>query len=484
MITNQGVQEHTLFSLKAMSVTSAISKLRKLPDIQIRYNPFNYINQDAATQLQDNDDPLRPLNNLLVAVKDNIVTKGMPTTCSSKILEGYMSPFDATVIELMKKNGAVIAGKTNMDEFGMGSTGAYSHFGPAFNPLFSEKDKILPGGSSSGSAVAVASEVADFALGTDTGGSVRLPASFTSLYGFKPSYGRISRYGVIAYAQSLDTVGILSKDMKIVEKVFHLIDQFDPKDPTSLSNELRSKVPQRSEGKDKLKVGIPEEFNQNNVPAEFKAMLALVIKRLIREGHEVYPVSVPSVKNALSIYYTLAPAEAVSNLSRYDGVRYGYRDPESDIKDGTLFTPTRSKFGPEVQKRILLGNYNLCSEAFKNNYIKAQQLRVQLINDFDKVFRGYNALTLNKPNKEGVDILIGLTSMSLPDNLERFVEKEKKSPLNSYINDIFTMPMSLAGLPALSVPIGSGFGLQIFSQFGHDWEVLNAHSKIYSPVNK
>lgn len=460
-----------------MSLRNALTKLHRIPEVQNQYNVFTHINENAANQIKNIELSDKPLSYTVAGIKDNIVTKDMPTTCGSKILEGYKSPFDATVVSLLLEAGTVIAGKTNMDEFGMGSAGVHSHFGPTFNPLFDAKDRIIAGGSSSGSAAAVAADTVDFSLGTDTGGSVRLPASYTSVYGFKPSYGRISRYGVISYAQSLDTVGIMAKDIDIVKKVFTILDKHDKKDPTSLSEEVRHKFEQLSSKKKKLRIGVPEEFSQESIPQEFKSKLAGIIKNLIARGHEVYPVSIPSVKHALSIYYTLSPAEAVSNLSRFDGIRYGYR-ADSDIEDGVLFTPTRSAFGPEVQNRIILGNYNLCSEAFKNNYIKAQRLRVQLINDFDCAFRFPNCLSNNSVNHEGVDIMLAPTSTSLPTTYEEVLSKEEKSPLNTYINDVFTMPISLSGLPAISIPVGHAFGIQAFSQHGNDGELLDAVSEI------
>lgn len=456
-----------------MSLRTALLNLQRIPDVQSRYNIFSHINEAASADLEVSNSSTGQLRNMLAAIKDNIVTKDMPTTCGSKILEGYMSPFDATVVSLLKNSGVVVAGKANMDEFGMGSGGVHSHFGPTFNPLFNHEDKVIAGGSSSGSAAAVASGVVDFALGTDTGGSIRLPASYTSTYGFKPSYGRVSRYGVISYAQSLDTVGILANDLETVQKVFSVIDKYDSKDPTSLSDEVRESFEKNNQKKKILRIGIPEEFNQKNIPSEFTAEFAKIIKRLMSNGHEVYPVSVPSVKNALSIYYTLSPAEAVSNLSRYDGIRYGFR-ADTDLENGTLFTPTRSTFGSEVQNRIILGNYNLCSESFQNNYIKAQRLRVQLINDFDNVFRPRNILSSNAHNEDGVDIMLSLTSTSLPQDYDTFISKENENPLNSYVNDIFTMPMSLCGLPTMNLPVGRAFGIQIFSQHGNDKELLDA----------
>lgn len=459
-----------------MSLKIALNKIKKIHEVQKHFNPFISINKEASNQLKLNDglDREKSIHNLICGIKDNITTKDLPTTCGSKILAGYLSPFDATVVELLKNAGSVIAGKTNLDEFGMGSGGTHSSFGVTYNPLYGD-NKVITGGSSSGSAAAVASDVVDFAIGTDTGGSVRLPAAYTSTIGFKPSYGRISRFGVVAYAQSFDTVGILSKDINIIRKVFKILDRYDYKDPTSMTNDLRQYTLNQYTKKDKLKIGIIKELNQNNIPDEITDAMRFMIDKLIEKGHSIYPISFPSIKTSLPIYYTLVPAEAASNLSRYDGIRYGMRDSLIDIADGVLFAPTRDNFGQEIKNRIILGNYNLCSDSFKNNYIKAQKLRVELINQFDSVFSFPNALTNNTPNENGVDIVLSLTSMNLPVSVENFIENDEKDPLNSYVNDIFTIPMSLAGLPTISIPVPGykSVGLQFFGQYGNDQTVLD-----------
>lgn len=461
-----------------MSLKQAVSRIRSIPELQKRYNIFINVNSSAEEQLINNGDKRLPLSNLVVGVKDNIVTKDLPTTCASKMLLNYKSPYDATCVKLLREAGTVIAGKTNLDEFGMGSGGIHSYFGPVLNPLFPDK-KVTAGGSSSGSAAAVAAGAVDFALGTDTGGSVRLPAAYNAVLGFKPTYGRISRHGVVAYAQSLDTVGILAKDMVVLRKVFNVLNKFDPKDPTSLNQDLRSKADISFKGSEKLRIGIPQEFLQDSVAAEYKELFLQFIEKLMDMGHELYPVTIPSVKHSLPIYYTLSPAEAVSNLSRYDGIRYGTRDDTSDIEDGTLFAPTRANFGREVQDRIILGNYNLCSDSFKNNYVKAQRLRLGLMKDFDQIFRGPNVLSGHEGNNSGVDLILSLTATSSPTTIESFTSAESSSPTNEYLNDVFTMPMSLAGLPTLSIPLAKGvpLGVQITAQHGNDKAVLDLGEK-------
>ncbi|CAI4048932.1 glutamyl-tRNA(Gln) amidotransferase subunit HER2 SKDI_13G4240 [Saccharomyces kudriavzevii IFO 1802] len=448
--------------------------LERLSSLQSRYNIFTSVSPSPYT-LSNKEEISKELAGYAVSIKDNIVTKDLPTTCASHILENYKSPYDATVVKLLKQAGVHILGKTNLDEFGMGSGGIHSIRGPVINPLYPHEEKRIMGGSSSGAAASVACDLVDFALGTDTGGSVRLPACYGSVLGFKPSYGRLSRFGVIAYSQSLDTVGILSKKIDILRKVFLVLDKYDAKDPTSLNEELRGLIEKNKKIKKTWKIGIVKEFNHEGLPKQFHESYFTFLKKLVSLGHEIYPVSIPSVKNSLPIYYTLSPAEAASNLSRYDGIRYGYRDSKLDIKDGILFAPTRSKFGVEVKNRIILGNYNLCSDGFKNNFIKAERLRVDLVDEFDKIFRFPNVLTNAEENPKGLDVLLVPTSSKLPGTLKEFEEDESKSPANSYINDIFTVPMSLAGLPSLSMPLKerTPIGLQIVGQYGDDNTVLD-----------
>ncbi|SCU86502.1 LAFA_0E01178g1_1 [Lachancea sp. 'fantastica'] len=466
-----------------MSLKSALTRLKRVPTVQQQFNIFTSLNQVVEEQLRKGDLDQRksdaPLRNLLCAIKDNIVTKDLPTTCASKMLDNYMSPYNATVVELLAAAGAVNVGKTNLDEFGMGSGGTKSHFGPTKNPLFPGED-VIAGGSSSGSAAAVAADVADFALGTDTGGSVRLPASYTSVLGFKPSYGRISRHGVIAYAQSFDTVGILSKNIDVIDRVFKVLDKTDPKDPTSLDEDSRGKLQliiQQKERNRKLRIGIPREFTPEGIPSRSVKSFLAVVERLAAKGHEFYPVSLPDIKHSLPIYYTLAPAEAASNLARYDGIRYGFRDPTKDAIQNVLFAPTRESLGPEVKTRIVLGNYNLCSEFINNHYIKAQKLRVEMIDEFDSIFALPNVLTGSNGAENGVDILLSLSAISEPATIDAYETGDARSPINSYVNDIFTTPMSLAGLPSISVPAGGSdkpIGVQVTGQYGDDQMVIDA----------
>ncbi|CAB4253027.1 similar to Saccharomyces cerevisiae YMR293C HER2 Subunit of the trimeric GatFAB AmidoTransferase(AdT) complex [Maudiozyma barnettii] len=446
-----------------MSVKSIITKI---PTIQKEFNIFtSYIKNPPDATVENTQSSIK-----VGAIKDNIATKDFPTTCASDILKNYSSPFDSTVVSLLKKSGALIIGKTNLDEFGMGSLGLHTTFGPTKNPL--NKDWCV-GGSSSGSAAAVASGIADFSLGTDTGGSVRLPAAYSAIYGFKPSYGRISRWGVVAFAQSLDTVGIFANNIDTVSKIFHIIDQHDPRDPTSLSIDLRKSLidqNKKNEERSKPKIGIPKEFVQSELAPEIKESFMTYIQTLLTKDYEIYPISLPSIKDSLSVYYTLAPAEAASNLSRYDGIRYGKGNSTTpDIVNANFYNESRSNFGQEVKNRIILGNYNLCSDGYRNNFIKAQQLRVQIINQFDKIFRFKNVLTKNEPEHD-IDIILCPTNLNPPPPINYMVQTPKSNPLQEYMNDIFTIPMSLAGLPAISVPFSKGkpYGVQISTQYGND----------------
>lgn len=371
-----------------------------------------------------------------------------------------------------------------------------SHTRPVFtsttqSPFKRNGEALSAGGSSGGSAVAVATGQAWAALGTDTGGSVRLPAAYTGTVGFKPSYGRLSRWGVIAYANSLDTVGTLTQNVEHARDIFNVLDSFDPMDPTSLSEIVRNEAEYQSiasmEDK-RLRIGIPLDYNTASLSPEVRQTWSQLLTSLQDAGHSLHPVSLPSTHQALSAYYVLAPAEASSNLAKYDGVRYGHRTtgPDANPKENMpLFAATRGEgFGPEVQRRILLGAYTLSSEAMDNYFVQAQRVRRLVQSDFDNVFALPNPLldlraeqSSDRPN---VDILIAPTAPTLPPTL---AEVEKLSPVEMYMNDVLTVPASLAGLPALSVPVklqnGSteagdvkSIGMQVIGQFGDDELVL------------
>lgn len=434
---------------------------------------------------------------LTYSLKDNICVadeEGARTTCNSSMLSNYKSPFNSTIYDILSKEPKFkLMGKTRLDEFAMGSMGINGpNFNPneILNPLFPDR---VPGGSSSGAAASVSSNFVDFALGTDTGGSVRLPASWCGTMGFKPSYGKISRYGVADMAQSLDTVGVISNDIDIIHRVFQLLDQYDQRDTTSLPEHLRSK-PQEQDLKKEWKIGIPKEICIDLCdPIIWKQFEETLHKLLLIPGVSLHPISIPSWKLSLPIYYTLCPSEVASNLARYDGIRYGSREDneiegQDSDEDITLFALTRSKhFGKEVKGRIMLGNYTLSSESYQNNYLKAQRLRMRLINEFDSIFALPNVLTggdketkNQKMATDGIDLMLLPTSLTPPPKISDVVknqtnQKEEENPVTNYINDFFTVPISLAGLPAISIPMSpkSNLGLQVVGQFGDDYNVLN-----------
>ncbi|KAI2619604.1 amidase signature enzyme [Hypoxylon sp. NC1633] len=458
---------------------------------------------------------------LRLAVKDNIAATGFQTTCASNILAGNKIPFDATVVKQLRQRGAVVTGKSGMDEFGMGTHSTTSAQGVIHNVCGLEK--YSAGGSSGGSAVAVRKGDVELALGTDTGGSVRMPAAYTGTVGFKPSYGMLSRWGVVPYANSLDTVGLLSRTVgpigtTIVEQGLYA--EHDHNDPTSLPSSVRTRCTVARSGYRSwnpteygtirgLTFGVPLEYNIEELGSRIRQGWIMAAQKITELGGRIVPVSLPSTKNALSAYYVIAPAEAASNLSKYDGIRYGQRNSKqaSDSFEGILYAKTRETgFGSEVKRRILLGSYTLSSEAMDNYFIQAQKVRRLVKRDFDRVFKLSNPLqdqqafdlsdmedTVHLENKLGpaqVDFLLCPTAPTTPPLLEDVM---KQTPLDSYMNDVFTVPASLAGLPAISIPMDipvdpsmeeetllSFGGLQIIGQYWDDARLLSV-ADVLSP---
>lgn len=458
---------------------------------------------DAADARFEADKPKSPLDGRLVGVKDNICTADLPTTCASGVLKNYTSPFDATVVRRLKAAGAIVAGKTNLDEFGMGSHSTYSYFGPVRSVAADNASRARSvGGSSGGSALAVSTRQCYASLGTDTGGSVRLPAAYTGTVGFKPSYGLVSRWGVVAYANSMDTVGVLANKAKVAREVFHVINGHDGQDPTSLSDATRERIAdqaRRRKGPGQLKVGVPVEYNIEELDPIVRRAWLRTIQLFERLGHTVVPVTLPATKSALSAYYILAPSEASSNLAKYDGVRYGSRaeGPDKAGPDEVLYSRTRGAFlGEEVKARILLGTFSLSARAIDNYFVQAQKVRRLVQEDFNRVFRLPNGLlpppsstSPESPRAEQhaqahadrVDVLLGPTAPTLPPFLDHV---ETQSSVAAYTNDVLTVPASLAGLPAISVPVAIDdvareslpdvptVGMQIIGQHGDDETVL------------
>lgn len=475
----------------------------RLNQIKEAQKSLRHLNAFVELAKQDNDYSMRQqasrgsLDGIQIAVKDNICTSDLPTTCASESLKGYISPFDATAVRLLRAAGASIAGKTNLDEFGMGSHSLHSSSGPVKSNYGSRS----AGGSSGGSAVAVASGQCHVALGTDTGGSVRLPAAYTGVYGFKPSYGRISRWGVVAYANSLDTVGVLADDIPDLRSVYQTLDTHDEWDPTSMSPPVRSRLLdllRARKPRHGLRFGVPEQYRVEELSPIVRQAWTKTLDYLKRLGHTVHTVSLPRTQKALSAYYVLAPAEASSNLAKYDGVRYGTQaDPELG-KSNQLYATTRQQgFGEEVRRRILLGAYSLSANAIDNYFIKAQKIRRVVQKDFDAVFDLPNALSSVSVEPQAaqdggkVDALVCPTSTDLPPQLE---DVKKQTPLEAYAGDVLTVPASLAGLPALNIPVGidefledecyggpCSVGMQIIMQYGDDDAAL-AIGKMMQPL--
>jgi aspartyl-tRNA(Asn)/glutamyl-tRNA(Gln) amidotransferase subunit A len=372
-----------------------------------------------------------------IAIKDNMCTRGIPTTCSSKILEAWVPPYNATVIDKLEWAGAVVVGKTNLDEFAMGSSTENSAFGPTRNPLDPSR---VPGGSSGGSAAAVAAGFAPIALGSDTGGSIRQPAALCGLVGVKPTYGAVSRYGLVAFASSLDQIGPFAHTVADAAAVFDVIAGPDGHDSTSIPQELEPMVPVLGDGVEGLRVGILNELSGRNLDAfepEVVQAAANAADALAAAGAKVDEVSVPSAVAGLSAYYMIAPAEASSNLARYDGVRYGLR--RDGANTAAMMRASRTAgFGDEVKRRIMLGTYALSAGYYDAFYGKAQHIRTIMIREFDRVYQDF-------------DVLISPTSPCVA-----FEFGAKADPITMYYNDVCTIPSNLTGQPAMSVPFGTG----------------------------
>jgi aspartyl-tRNA(Asn)/glutamyl-tRNA(Gln) amidotransferase subunit A len=469
------------------------SKYSHLNAFVTRVDPSSIADrQEPSPHKKDAEANLNSLRGMPIAVKDNICTKELKTTAASGILKDYSSPYDATVVQLLQHEGAVIVGKTNMDEFGMGSHSIHSHAGPVKLARY-EGEEASAGGSSGGSALAVASAQCWAALGTDTGGSVRLPAAYTGVVGFKPSYGLLSRRGVVAYANSLDTVGILSKSARDVENIFDKLNIHDPQDPTSLPLSTRLRLGSDKKIPKSLRIGIPLDYNIASLHPAVRNTWTRALRTLSERGHSLHPVRLPATQHALSAYYVLAPAEASSNLAKYDGVRYGSRAEGIDgTPENVLFAKTRGQgFGSEVQRRILLGAFSLSAQAIDNYFIQAQKVRRLVQQDFNNVFAKINPIapegTASNSVEEKVDILLCPTAPTLAPSLSDVTHQD---PLQAYMIDVFTVPASLAGLPAISVPVHiskeeraaihgeqdfeESAGIQIIGQYGADKLVLDA----------
>ncbi|GAB4323611.1 MAG: Asp-tRNA(Asn)/Glu-tRNA(Gln) amidotransferase subunit GatA [Candidatus Zixiibacteriota bacterium] len=437
----------TIASLQARLKSGGLSARaiaeRQFDRIHERFNLNAYVlvTKDIALESADAVDAGERQGRLAgvpIAIKDNILVEGHPCTCGSRMLDGWVAPYDATAVARLRDAGAVIVGKTNCDEFGMGSSNENSFFGPVKNPIDPTR---VAGGSSGGSAAAVADGQAVAAIGSDTGGSIRLPASYCGIIGLKPTYGAVSRWGLVAFASSLDQIGVLARTVEDTRTVFHVIRGHDPRDATS-----RTDVPAQ-EGARPRRIGLLREYLDEGLDPDIRASILRVADVLKEQGHEIVDASLPSARFALQAYYIICCAEASSNLARYDGVKYGYRTPNaSDLT--TMFELTRDEgFGDEVKRRILLGSYVLSAGYFDQYYGTAQRVRRAIISDFTRAFADVDCLlTPTAPN------------CAFP------IGEKINDPLTMYLVDVYTTSVNLAGLPALSFPCGAVDGLPIGAQ--------------------
>jgi len=419
--------------------------------------------QKADEMIRSNQ--AQPLTGIPFGIKDAISTKGLRTTAGSKILEKYIPPFDATVIEKLRAQGAVIIGKNNMDEFAMGSSTENSAYGPTLNPH--DKSRV-PGGSSGGSAAAVADDLCAASLGSDTGGSIRQPAAFCGVVGFKPTYGRVSRYGLIAMSSSLDQIGPITKNVADAKTIFSVIAGHDAMDATSRRTEDGE---QRTEDKVR-KVGIiRSQIDNPNIDDMVSQSIKNAIDKITSAGYEMVDIEVPLIEHALAMYYIVMPVEVSSNLARFDGIKFGSsvlgEDDSQNLID-TYFKTRSQYFGAEAKRRIILGAYASSAGYFDKYYRKAQAARQKLIDSFNKAF-------------EGVDIIIGPTTPSVAFNLG----EKSQDPMQMYLCDMFTVPANIAGLPSISIPVrseGLPVGLQITGNRNNDEGVLDFTLKIENTI--
>ena len=397
----------------------------------------------ADRRIQAGDAP--PLCGIPIALKDLLSTAGVRTTCASRILENFVPPYDATVVRKLQDAGVVVIGKTNMDEFAMGSSNENSAFHPVLNPWDLQR---VPGGSSGGSAAAVAADECLLALGSDTGGSIRQPASFCGVVGLKPTYGRVSRYGLVAFASSLDQIGPLAKDVTDAALMLQAIAGHDPKDSTSIPEVPPDFLATLNDGIKGLKIGVPAEYFIEGIEPEVERTVRAAIERLAGLGAEIVDISLPHTEYALATYYIIAPAEASANLARYNGVKYGYADLDAADVDDLMTNSRGTGFGDEVKRRIMLGTYALSSGYYDAYYKKAQQVRTLIKGDFDAAFKS-------------VDVIVTPTSPTVAFELGDRTD----DPLAMYLSDVMTIPANMAGLPGISIPAGFAGGLPVGVQF-------------------
>lgn len=439
--------------------------INRIKDKEKDLDAFLYLDFEGALNRAkelENEDVNLPLYGIIFSIKDNIVVKNLPNTCGSKILENFISPYDAFVVEKLKEAGAIIIGKTNMDEFAMGSSTENSAYKITKNPWDISR---VPGGSSGGSAASIASDMVMSSLGSDTGGSVRQPASFCGVVGLKPTYGLISRYGLVAFGSSLDQIGIFGKS---VEDSFYVLDSikgYDSRDSTSLN--INYEPTKKFDGK--VKVGIVKEIGKYKIDEGIEKNFLLCIDILKKNGIELKEISIPSIPYSLSVYYIIAFSEASSNLARFDGVRYGLRVEEDSLKK--MYTETRRLgFGKEVKRRILLGTFALSSGYYEQWYLKASKVRNLITNDLQNAFKE-------------VDVLMFPTTPLLPFKIGEKI----RDPIQMYLSDIMTIPINLAGIPAISIPTGIynnlPIGMQLCSNYLEESKIYKISSLLEKEIN-
>ena len=453
--------------LKAKKVSSVeltqgyldrISKYKEL-NAFISLDPARSLAQAKAADERFAKGQAGPLTGIPIAQKDIFCADGWLTTCGSKMLSNFVAPYDATVIEKFNQAGAVCLGKTNMDEFAMGSSNETSYYGPVKNPW---DTAAVPGGSSGGAAAAVAARLAPAATGTDTGGSIRQPAALCGITGIKPSYGRVSRYGMIAFASSLDQGGPMTQTAEDAALLLNSMCGFDVRDSTSVDQPVPDFTATLNNSIKGLRIGLPKEYFGAGLSADVAKVVEAAITEYKKLGAEVVEVSLPNSQLAIPCYYVLAPAEASSNLARFDGVRYGHRAPEyKDLTD--MYCKTRAQgFGAEVKRRILIGTYVLSAGYYDAYYLQAQRLRRLITDDFNRAF-------------EKCDVIMGPTSPTTAFNLG----SKTDDPVAMYLSDIYTISVNLAGLPGMSIPAGFGadlrpVGLQLIGEYFDETRLLNA----------
>ena len=442
-------------------------------------NCYNTISQEKALIDAEKSDERRKSQNLRskydgipIGIKDLFCTKGVTTTASSKILSNFVPNYESTVTQNCDDAGLISLGKLNCDEFAMGSTNKTSFFGSVKNPWKSvnSDNELVPGGSSGGSAAAVSGDLCVASLGTDTGGSIRQPASFTGTVGLKPSYGRVSRWGIVAFASSLDQAGPITKTVEDAAILLDIISGYDEKDSTSSVNPKENYYQNLNSDIKGMKIGIPKEFRSDKLPASTQKSWDECANLLKTNGAEIVDISLPHTMSALPTYYIIAPAEASSNLARYDGVRYGLRVKGNDLID--MYEKTRSEgFGDEVKRRILIGTYVLSSGYYDAYYIKAQKIRSLIKSDYVEAFKKVDAI---------------LTPSTPSTAFE--IANEPSDPVQNYLNDIFTVPVNLAGLPGISIPFANDennlpIGLQLITNSFEEQKLLNVARNIEETIN-